>query len=161
MAFAINSRNDKLPNSLIKGVKIGKEELNSICGKIPDTPEEFNETELRKPANKSRVMQVIWKNSTGFESTADNKAHAAEFKGIEQRMDNDCAIFRFIESPDGRASDQPYFIPLAKIETGDVKIDVEFFFDPDELLTEWLQEHGTQKQRRISVKQESKGGSSA
>jgi hypothetical protein len=74
-------------------------------------------------------------------------------------MDKECAIFNFIESPDGRA-DLPYFIPLDKFEADDVKITVEFSFNPDALFQDWLREHGTRKQRRVNVKQEggSKGG---
>jgi hypothetical protein len=47
MAFAINSRGESLPDSLTKGVKISKEELNSICGMVHKNPEIFDETELR------------------------------------------------------------------------------------------------------------------
>jgi hypothetical protein len=99
-------------------------------------------------------MQVIWKDATGFETDPDGKAYVAEFQGIEKKMEQDCAIFRFIEIPDGRTSDQPYLIPLAKIETGDIQVTVEFLLDPDALFSEWLQEHGTKKKPRLGVKQE-------
>jgi hypothetical protein len=154
MAFAINSRGETLPDSLTKGVKISKEELNKICGKVHESPEVFDESELRKAENKGRVMQVIWKDATGFEAAADGKTHTAKFQGIEQRMDKDCAIFEFIESLDDRKSDQPYFIPLDKIQAGDIKVTVEFLLDPNALFSEWLKEHGTQKRPRPVVKQE-------
>jgi hypothetical protein len=51
MALAINSRDETLPNSLIKGVKIGKDELNSICGRVHSEPEVFDES---KPSCESR-----------------------------------------------------------------------------------------------------------
>jgi hypothetical protein len=96
-------------------------------------------------------MQVIWKDATGFEPDANGKAYAAEFKGIESKMDKDCAIFRFVDNPDDRAGDQAYFLPLHKLDSGDVKTTIEFLMDPDALFKEWLEDHGTKKQLRVAL----------